>query len=340
MLLSGTSMPPPASQPRVLLVDIGGESAKDCELLLQREGYEVQSVCEIDQVVEVVQCSPPDLILFCMDQLDESVLEVTSDLRVMDELKLISVVFMTNVPAEEHEVVQGLLCGADDYLVIPGRLMELRARIRVQLRHKRDRELLKWVREQRTRFRSAAMIDPVTGILNRRSADEVIVRALGSAHAEPLMLILADVDHFKRVNDTYGHRAGDEVLREVATTLSRLTRTGDFVARFGGEEFLVLIHNADPGLARVIAERFRGGVEALRLQSLPQLGFVTISLGVAAWDGSAPRPSPSTFLEAADIALYRAKAQGRNRVEVEWLPAPEGERPELPGPEGKKGRAA
>src|SRR4030095_15089727 len=102
----------------------------------------------------------------------------------------------------------------------------------------------------------------------------------------PVILILMDLDHFKRVNDTFGHPAGDEVLKETGRTLERIARRGDVVARFGGEEFLVLITDAPVEGAQQIGERFRKGIAGMRFESAPEVGSVTASVGVATWNGS------------------------------------------------------
>ena len=172
--------------------------------------------------------------------------------------------------------------------------------------------------------RRMAEVDGLTGISNRRHFQETIVRETERAHAtgRPLALLMMDVDHFKRVNDTWGHPAGDAVLRHVAHTVGRLLRRTDLVARYGGEEFAALLPGADAGAAARVAENLRAEVEKTPLPLAhpgPPLA-VTISLGVAAFPEDAPHVPG--LVEAADRALYRAKREGRNRV-VRAAPAAE-----------------
>ncbi len=165
-------------------------------------------------------------------------------------------------------------------------------------------------------LRQDAATDGLTRLANRRSFDtqlrEVAGRAMNSG--EPLMLLLIDIDHFKRVNDTWGHQTGDQVLRLVASTLASATREGDFVARYGGEEFAVILPGTGPETAVAVAERVRRSFEGRDIvarNSGKTIGGVTLSAGVALYD---PGERLSEWVERADQALYAAKKSGRNRV--------------------------
>jgi diguanylate cyclase (GGDEF)-like protein len=165
----------------------------------------------------------------------------------------------------------------------------------------------------------ASRIDPKTGLLNavtwRRESTSEVARAERSGSS--LAVALIDIDHFKHVNDNFGHLAGDEALRAISQALRLAVRQYDLVGRFGGEEFSVLLPQADAADARVIAERIRGGIEALRVDSgIPGVPItMTVSVGVAAL-GDGARAQITELLAAADAALYRAKRAGRNRVWV------------------------
>jgi diguanylate cyclase (GGDEF)-like protein len=173
--------------------------------------------------------------------------------------------------------------------------------------------MLEWLEMQRSKLRMAALRDPLTGLTNRRGGDKALRDSLGSG--EPVILLLLDIDHFKLVNDTHGHAAGDIVLRQVATTLERRSRRGDVVVRHGGEEFFVLITGADPALAATIGERYRAAVEGLALSEGSGVKGVTVSIGVAVWRvGDDVAPSPERMLAVADAGLYEAKRNGRNQV--------------------------
>lgn len=169
---------------------------------------------------------------------------------------------------------------------------------------------------------SLAHIDSLTGLNNRRWADDLLASLLAQArrHRRPLGVLLCDVDHFKRVNDQFGHAAGDEVLQAVARTIRQTLRESDSAARFGGEEFVVLLPETDAAGVAVVGEKIRCAIESLQL---PGVGRCTISIGGATTPGG--RTRPAELLQRADEALYDAKAQGRNRVrlaDAEVTPAP------------------
>jgi diguanylate cyclase (GGDEF)-like protein len=160
-----------------------------------------------------------------------------------------------------------------------------------------------------TRERQATT-DPLTGLLNRRGVEPQLTRAmhLATRHGTSLSVALFDIDHFKRVNDRYGHNVGDQLLRAVAGAIARTIRGGDLVARWGGEEFLVVLPHTDLEPAHCAADRIRRAVEALRVA---EIGPVTISGGVATFSAGEPL---SETVGRADKLLYEAKAGGRNQI--------------------------
>lgn len=240
-------------------------------------------------------------------------------------MRLVPIILITSAFHDEESVVRGLLAGADDYITTPSRIEEVRARIRIQLRNRRDRETLEWARAQRVSLRQAAMSDSLTGLANRRDADHVLDGALGGG--QPLLVVLIDIDHFKRINDTYGHAAGDRVLVEVAQAIRSCTRAGDLAARYGGEEFLIVVPGAPLAAAERIGERYRQAVARTglsvggpRASSNGTSRHVTASVGVAWTPGGNAIPR-DVLLAAADRALYDAKQGGRDRVVVGEGPA-------------------
>jgi two-component system cell cycle response regulator len=169
------------------------------------------------------------------------------------------------------------------------------------------------------RLEQLAQTDPLTQLLNRRALTERITAEMERAlrYDSTLALLMIDLDHFKRVNDTYGHLVGDDVLRDVAQLLSRTIRGSDIVARYGGEEFLVLLPETDEGGAERFAERLREAVEQHEFAkvSLAEVLKLTASVGVAVFP-AARVESVEDLFQRADAALYRAKAEGRNQVRM------------------------
>lgn len=158
--------------------------------------------------------------------------------------------------------------------------------------------------------------DGLTGLFNRTYWEQCLVREIKRSQRTrvPTALIMFDIDHFKNVNDTYGHLAGDEVLRGVAQCLKQIVRDTDFIGRYGGEEFGVIATDSDLQGGSALAERIRAAIEALAVEYEGQLVSVTVSLGVAELDNSVDRPE--TLIAHADEALYKSKNSGRNRCNV------------------------
>ena len=173
------------------------------------------------------------------------------------------------------------------------------------------------LRESETLLREQSVRDPLTGLFNRRYMEETLIRELNRATRKqlPLGIIMLDIDHFKRLNDTYGHAGGDELLRRLGGFLQQHTRIADIACRYGGEEFILILPDASREVARERAEHIRQGIKHLRIPFQNRmLEIVTLSIGVAIFpmDGS----TLETVMKAADAALYQAKKAGRDRVIV------------------------
>ncbi len=238
-------------------------------------------------------------------------LRLCSQLRSLDRTRLLPILVITG-PGDDARLLRGLDLGVNDYLVRPIDRNEMLARVRTQVRRKRYSDRL---RDNVQLTIEMAITDGLTGLHNRRYLDHHLATLVeqGIAAGKPVSLLLMDIDHFKRVNDTYGHDAGDEVLREFSRRVQRAVRGIDLAARLGGEEFVVAMPDTDPGLAYVVAERLREKIagEPVVLGDGTEIN-VTISVGISSL--VPPGDTAQSLTKRADEALYRAKHSGRNRV--------------------------
>ncbi|PDT52604.1 MULTISPECIES: PleD family two-component system response regulator [Sinorhizobium] len=243
---------------------------------------------------------------------DYDPLRLCSQLRSLERTRFIPILLVTEQGSEEM-VVRALELGVTDYIMRPVDPNELVARSLTQIRRKHCNDRLRASVQQTIEL---AITDDLTGLHNRRYLDShlklLIDRA--SARGRPLSICITDIDRFKLVNDTYGHDAGDEVLREFANRVRATVRGADLACRFGGEEFVIVMPDTTPEMAAIVAERLRLMVEgrAFGISQGETILSVTASLGIATLR---PRDdTPEALLKRADTALYQAKNNGRNRV--------------------------
>src|SRR3954471_11959364 len=222
-------------------------------------------------------------------------------------------VYIILLTAKGHstEIIQGLEAGADDYITKPFDLQELKARLRAGKRILKLQEQVVRAREQ---LRVQATYDSLTGLFNRMAILEALDREVSRSNREkkPLAVIMADLDHFKDINDTYGHQAGDDVLQETARRMLSSLRAYDCVGRYGGEEFLIVAPGSDLKGAAELAERLRHNVSAKPVLVSDVNIPITLSLGMAI--STTHLNQSDQLLRQADEALYVAKRAGRNRV--------------------------
>jgi diguanylate cyclase (GGDEF)-like protein len=223
------------------------------------------------------------------------------------------IILLTN-KSQKDELLGAFEQGADDYLVKPFDGYELRAKLAVARRILDLQDRLISMREE---LRAQATHDSLTELWNRKETLNALSREIERADREkkPCGLIIADVDHFKEINDSYGHLAGDEVLKEIACRLKRGTRPYDIVGRYGGEEFLIIAPGCDAATTMKRAEALRTEISIAPMRTSEGNFPVTLSLGAAAIAPDMDK-SAKSILRLADEALYRAKRGGRNRVEL------------------------
>lgn len=279
---------------------------------LRKWGYDVTAVADGVAALDVLsQPDGPRLAILdrMMPNLDG--LGVCRAIREAAREPYIYIILLTG-QGDPDEVVEGLEAGADEYVVKPFEAQELRARIRTGLRLNELQDQLIAAREQ---LRVEAMYDSLTGLLNRAAFFKTFEREVARATREgtPLALVMADIDHFKAINDRHGHIAGDTVLTEAARRLRGCLRSSDVLGRFGGEEFVVLASGCNIENAAEMAERFRVRVSAEPIGFANTSLRLTMSLGVA---GTSDMGRADGLLQAADAALYQAKQSGRNRIAV------------------------
>jgi len=291
----------------ILIAEDEPISRRLLEFALRRWGYDVVVTTDGKEAWDVLQLQdPPSLVIsdWMMPGMDG--LELCGRIRTSERPGYTYLIILT-ARGNKEDVIRGLEAGADDYLVKPFDQEELRCRIKIGER----------IINLERRILQLANTDPLTGVLNRRAfmqrMDIEVERAI--RENSPLSLVISDLDHFKQVNDGYGHQVGDLVLQKFTEIISKISRPYDFLGRYGGEEFSMGFPGVDESTVRLIAERMRQEVEVFRIDPDGPLHPVriTASFGAASLRHE-PRETLSALITRADNALYRAKGEGRNRV--------------------------
>lgn len=298
---------------KVLIADDSATSRAMLRAALLKWGYEVvmaENGAEAWDILAKPDAPPMAILDWVMPHLTGP--EVCSKVRETRREPYTYILLLTSKNSKD-ETVEGLEAGADDYIVKPFNQQELSVRLRAG---KRIIELQLSLMQAREELREKASKDLLTMLPNRAAIMATLHNEIARCHRDrrTVGVALLDIDHFKKVNDTYGHFAGDAVLRETAARLKSSIRAYDQVGRYGGEEFLVVLPNCDMEQARNQADRMRQRLQEEKI--LADVGTeiqVTASFGVTISDLT--DRNPDIFVRVADEALYKAKANGRNRVE-------------------------
>jgi two-component system, cell cycle response regulator len=298
---------------RILIAEDDRVSRRLLEVHLGKWGYHVVSARDGVEAWEILSsdAAPRIAILdWMMPGLDGT--EICRRVRSEGKEPYTYLILLTALTGEAN-LCAGMDAGADDYLTKPLRLNELRVRLRAGRRIVDLQDELIAAREG---LRIRASHDPLTGLWNHEEVIDSLQRELVRVNrgGKPVGVIMADIDHFKQVNDRYGHMTGDAVLRAVAGRMLQRMRPYDTVGRYGGEEFMIVLPGCDGENAGALADRLRMNICSAPMHTPERDIPITISLGVVVCSGG--ESDAGVLIHAADRALYRAKEKGRNRVEV------------------------
>ncbi len=300
---------------KILIADDDPVSRRMMQAVLERHGYQVQVATDGNEALEAL--SRPDsprlaLLDWMMPGLDGPT--VCRRVRRLDNASYIYIMLLTSKQAGE-DIVTGLQAGADDYLTKPCNPSELKARL---LTGQRILGLEDKLVEAREAMRTRATRDGLTDLWNRTTVLGYLRESIEHSRERetPVSILLCDVDHFKSINDGYGHQTGDEVLQQIARRLQAAVRSKDHVGRYGGEEFLIVLNHCRPVDLPDSADRIRRCISDRPFETRAGALNVTLSLGANAISPQSVYPSIEAMIKDADLALYDAKAAGRNRVSL------------------------
>lgn len=306
---------------KILLVEDEYHVLRALEGLLTAAQHTIVTAQNGEQGVELFLSERPDLVLLDVNLPGLSGYQVVQRIRSNTDGEWIPIIFLSGEGSDEA-IAHGIEVGGDDYLVKPISYTVLSAKLRAMERiatMRRDLDLVsKQLAEANKHLKWLSLHDPLTKVANRRFFDHVLTQEWNRQrrHGKPLNLLLIDVDDFKAYNDFYGHQHGDDCLSRVASLLQqRVQRSSDFLCRYGGEEFAVILPMLSPEEAYQLAERLRLDVAEARLEhrASSTASYVTVSIGVASVIPSASSTA-TDLIVSADKKLYKAKSSGKNQV--------------------------
>jgi len=296
---------------RILIVDDRPASYERIAAVLTKE-HDVEIEADPNQAVFHAADGNYDLLIVSLGLENFDALRLCSQVRSLDRTRNLPILAITE-PDNSARMVRGLEIGVNDFLIRPIDKNELLARARSQVRKRRYTERL---RDNVQMSIEMAITDALTGLFNRRYMESHLGTLVEQAIArgKPLAALVVDIDYFKSINDSYGHDAGDDVLRDFALRIKRSIRGIDLACRYGGEEFVIVMPETDMTVAAMVAERLRRRIaaEPFAIDQSKRSVPVTISIGIAGLRGK--EDTAAAVLKRADQALYRAKRDGRNRV--------------------------
>ena len=299
---------------RALVVDDWDMGALNAQDALSREGIVPTRARSESEALAISGSVSFDLIVLSLSITGDDPLRLASRLRAERATQEIPLLLIAE-PEQRERLLRGFDLGANDWVLRPVDENELRVRARNQIRRKFYQDRL---RVDLSQALELALTDPLTGLYNQRYLMRHLAGLIAAGQPTELVALMIDIDHFKSVNDRWGHAAGDHVLKQVADTLRSRTRVFDSLARYGGEEFVVIMSGASASDAVRAAERLRIAIQNMEFVPDNKTQHrLTVSIGVSR--STRADVTSEQLLGAADRALYRAKHHGRNRVEVEAL---------------------
>ena len=318
----------------ILIVDDRTENLLVLESLLENIDCNIIKATSGNEALSLMLYYEFALVLLDVQMPDMDGFETAEYIRMNSKTRYVPIIFVTAISKEQKCIFKGYEIGAVDYLFKPIEPIMLQSKAKVFLELYNQKKMieeqarllemkvkeLSELQEANFKLESLSTLDGLTGIPNRRSFDDYIEMSIKSCTRlnKPISLIMADIDFFKGYNDNYGHLKGDDCLINVAKSISlSVKRPLDFVTRYGGEEFAVILPETDEEGAKIIAEIIRKNVEELEIahKSSDVSAYVTLSLGITT-KSSSIQYSKNELIEHADKALYNSKSNGRNQVSV------------------------
>lgn len=298
---------------KVLVADDSAVYRKLMEQTLDPAQYPILFAKTGHSAVRLFEQHHPALVITDWMMPDFTGIELCRQIRANPQASYTYIIIVTSV-SEKENVVKGLAAGADDYLTKPFHPDELSARVAVG---RRIVDLQRQIETKNQLLQELALTDALTGLPNRRAIEGWADRQLSGAarHNFPFWVVMADLDNFKSVNDTYGHDVGDTVLKAFGEILKANSRRSDICGRIGGEEFLMVLTHADERNVRTVVERILNQLRQCRFSIGDETITVTASFGVSGFHGKVP-PAFAKLVSQADKALYSAKRAGRNRIDI------------------------